>query len=363
MNTPYYVPYIDRFRSNIEKFRSEVVSIYPNYKYAYSLKTNSYKPFCEQAKKTLSMAEVVSPYELKLALSTGFEYKDIIYNGVIPDFVNKLKIAKAGGIVNLESESEIIDFAEYSNNNKEFVNIGVRLNIADYLGVESRFGISPYSSFYSFLLNNFAHPYLAINSVHCHIHGARQLDKFEKRIDVMAKCAKELGASIIDIGGNMYGNIDKDFRQQYKEYVPTASEYAHCIGERMRNHFPDFSKTLINEGGTLIVSDCMDLVTKVLNVKKRNGQTYIIVDTKPMDIGFVCGNKNPSIESACQYDNGSVFVKEAVVEGCACMEDNYIGTFTGNVKIGDLLVIKNIGAYSYSVRNNFITESCSVKLS
>ena len=39
-----------------------------------------------------------------------------------------------------------------------------------------------------------------------------------------------------------------------------------------------------------------------------------------------------------------------------------IGMFSGNVGIDDCLVVRNIGAYSFSVRNSFITEPCKVKL-
>ena len=362
MNTPYYIPHIEKFCSNIETFVNEVRSIYPNYMYGYSFKTNSYKPFCIQAKQLSYLAEIVSPYEFNLAIDSGFRCQDIIYNGVIPDFLNKLDVAKAGGIVNLESEQEIYDFIAYSNRSRKIVNIGVRLNIGKYLGKESRFGICINSKLYKFLCNPYLHPCLNIRSVHCHIHGARSLEMFEKRIDIMAKCANELNASIIDIGGNMYGNIDSSFREQYKEYVPTMNEYAHCIGQRMKKHFPNCEKTLINEGGTLIVSDCMDLVTKVLNIKKVNGTTFIVVDTKPMDVGFVCGNKNPTIEVSEHRSKKSSHVEKAIVEGCACMEYNTIGEYSGILGIGDYLIVKNIGAYSYSVRNNFITESCKVKL-
>ena len=362
MNTPYYIPYIEKFRSNIEKFVKEVRSIYPNYMYGYSFKTNSYKPFCVQAKQLSCLAEIVSPYELKLAIESGFEWQDIIYNGVIPDFSNKLDVAKAGGIVNLESEQEIQEFIAYSNHNRQMVNIGIRLNIGEYLGKESRFGIDIKSNLYECLCKPDNHPYLNIKCVHCHIHGARSLEMFEKRIDIMAKCANELCASIIDIGGNMYGNIDSSFRKQYNEYVPSLNEYAHCIGLRMKEHFPNCEKMLINEGGTLIVSDCMDLVTKVLNIKNVNERTYIVVDTKPMDVGFVCGNKTPTIEITEQRSKKSSYIEKAIVQGCACMEDNIIGLFSGYVGIGDYLVIKNIGAYSYSVRNSFITEPCKVKL-
>lgn len=362
MNTPYYIPYVEKFRSNIEKFVKEVRSIYPNYMYGYSFKTNSYKPFCIQAKQLSCLAEIVSPYEYNLAKDYGFKDQDIIYNGVIPDFRNKLDVVKAGGIVNLESEQEIYEFIEYSNCNKQKVKIGIRLNIGKYLDNESRFGIDINSQLYKFLCKSYTHPYLSIKCIHCHIHGARSLEMFEKRIDIMAKCANELDASIIDIGGNMYGNIDNSLKKQYKEYVPTMNEYAHCIGQRMKDHFPNYEKMLINEGATLIVSDCMDLVTKVLNIKNVNGKTFIVVDTKPMDVGFVCGNKNPTIEVEKHISKTSSHVEKAIVEGCACMEDNIIGMFSGNVGIDDCLVVRNIGVYSFSVRNSFITEPCKVKL-
>lgn len=356
IQTPAYICDIAAFKGNITDFRKSVKKHYSNYHMGYSYKTNYYRKFCETVDKLGEYAEVVSPKEYHYAKEIGIEDRNIIYNGVIPDFGNKLNVSLNGGIVNIDNLQEFRNFIEWSNAKQRKIKIGVRLNFDIGNGIISRFGIDTTGDDFKFLLDKSNYPYLSIKSVHCHISQARSLAYFRKRVQNMAKFADILNASIIDIGGNMFGRMDESFKAQFGEYIPTFEEYAEVIGSEMKKYYPDESKMLITEDGTPIVSSAMHLLATIIDVKKIQDKTFIVLDTKREDVGASCLCKSPSY---LHFGKQSNYVENAVVFGCSCVEIDYlIREYNGYANIGDKVLIRNIGAYSYNTTNNFITYGC-----
>lgn len=356
IQTPAYICDIKAFKGNITDFRKAVNKYYPNYRMGYSYKTNYYQEFCKVVDKLGEYAEVVSPKEYHYAKELGVHDKNIIYNGVIPDFANKLNVALNGGIVNIENLDEFKNFVDWSNNKQRKIEIGVRLNFDIGNGIVSRFGFDTEGDDFQFLLDKDNFPFITIKSVHCHISQARSLGYFRKRVQSMIKFADMLGASIIDIGGNMFGRMDDFFKGQYDEYVPTFEEYAEVIGTEMAKAYPSGEKLLITEDGTPVVSNAMHLLATVIGVKKVQGKTFIVLDTKHEDVGASCICKSPSHQ---HYGKEKNFVENAIICGCSCVETDFlIRTYNGPANIGDKIFIRNIGAYSYNTTNNFITNGC-----
>ena len=124
----------------------------------------------------------------------------------------------------------------------------------------------------------------------------------------------------------------------------------------MKKYYPDESKMLITEDGTPIVSSAMHLLATIIDVKKIQDKTFIVLDTKREDVGASCLCKSPSY---LHFGKQSNYVENAVVFGCSCVEIDYlIREYNGYANIGDKVLIRNIGAYSYNTTNNFITYGC-----
>lgn len=356
IKTPCYLVDVNAFKKNISDFRDAVKRYYDNFHIGYSYKTNYYAPFCNAVREMNEYAEIVSPKEYKYANMLCVPDSRIIYNGVIDDFENKLNVAKAGGVVNIENMREFVQFVKYTNLNKENLKIGVRLNFDLGNGNVSRFGFDVESSEFDYILDKSKHPYLDINSVHCHYSCARSLDMFKKRVEISAKYAKLLGAKIVDIGGNMFGRMDESFKMQFAEYVPTFEEYAEAIGTTMAENFPNRDVMLVTEDGTPLCSNAMHLLASILDVKNIRGNKFVVLDTKREDVGASCITKNPSYHHFGKKQNKI----DAVVFGCTCVEIDYlIREYQGYANIGDQLLIRNIGAYSLNTTNDFITYGCN----
>ena len=350
--TPVYITDVATFSQNIRTFGEALRREYSNSRIGYSLKTNYHKPFIDEVKRLGELAEIVSPMEYNKAMMSGFTYSDIIYNGVIPDDITKVRIAEEGGIVNFDNIEELA----IANLMTDYAEVGVRLNFDIKNGVISRFGIDVENrEEMSYLLNQSAHRSLRINKLHCHFSGARELYQFRRRVENMAKYARMFNATTIDIGGNMFGVLSPEFDDQYECVVPSLEDYAHTIGTEMKRQFPDESVQLIVEGGTPFVTNAMHLLTQIRNVKTIRGCTYVTVDCRNEDVGWTCRYKEPVIQSFCE---GSPI--DCRIFGCECTETDIIRRqYYGPVETGGKLLIRDIGAYSSNLVNNFIKHGCS----
>lgn len=358
LKTPVYICDTKRFKENISEFRDSVKQHYTNYRLGYSFKTNYYIGFCKAVKELGEYAEVVSQKEYTYARQIGFADDEIIYNGVIEDFENKLNVALNGGIVNIDNVCEFMKFVEWSNKNKKKIELGLRFNIDVGNGILSRFGIDPLSKDFELIKDNKNRKYVSIKSVHCHVSQARSLEFFKRRVDMMADIAKTLGARIVDIGGNMFGRMDERFASQFNEHVPTFEEYAETIGESMKRHFHNEDVTLITEDGTPVCSNAMHLLSKVICIKEMKDKQFIVLDTKREDVGASCITKIPSTINigGCEPCN-RIEAVDATAFGCTCVEIDYLlRKYDGMIGVGDKLLFLNIGAYSLNNDCDFITN-------
>ena len=350
--TPYYLCDEGTFAKNITDMKCEVCKYYGNYKIGYSFKTNYTECFIRAIKRLGEYAEVVSRKEYEKAKAYGFSDSEIIYNGLLPDFQNKYAVANNGGIVNFDNLAELSEFEKMLTHN---VNVGLRLNFDIGNGFVSRFGIDTESDEFANFLST-EHPMLNIIGLHCHISYARASEFFKVRAEKMAEFAKRLNVQIVDLGGNMYGRKESDFAQQFDCKIPTFAEYAQAIGETFKKHFPDEAVLLISEGGTPFVSNAMHLVASVISIKTIAGKTFVALDVKKEDVGASCATKNPHIE-IIEHRGKQKDVSHACLVGCSCVETDVLHRdFSGQIGIGDVVMIKNIGAYSINNDCNFIQD-------
>lgn len=360
IKTPVYVYDIDAFRKNATDINSIIKSNYPNFRLGYSYKTNYLPQFIEVAKELKLYAEIVSKQEFEMAKAIGERDEDIIYNGVIEDFWNKVLVASSGGIVNIENMTELKQFVEYTNNARRTLEIGIRVNFDMGNGLTSRFGIDVESQDFEWICNSFNHPYLLINCVHFQFGGSagglRTPEMFRIRVRKCVEVARKLGAKIVDIGGNIIGRMAPEFLKQFPYNPPTLEEVCTAIGEEMKSVCPKGDILLIAECGSALVTNAMHLLTSITNVNVVRGKTFITCDSRKQDGGW---SINRHIPSHRYYGKTRSKVSDAVVCGCECREEDIlIKKYTGPAYVGGKLMLMNIGAYSYSIVNDFISPGC-----
>lgn len=360
IETPAYVYDIEAFRMNVKDVQFLIGIQYPNFRLGYSYKTNYCPEFLREAKALGLYAEIVSPQEYDLALGNYVFQEDIIYNGVIDDFPNKVAVAYHGGIVNVENMVEFRKFVDYTNESQRTLSIGVRVNFDLENGLTSRFGIDVCGPDFDWLCNPFNHPFLDIDCVHFQFGGSggglRTPEMFRKRVRKCVEIAKKIGARKVDIGGNIMGRLNSDYLRQLPYKAPTMEEVCTAIGQEMKLACPKGDIMLIAECGSALVTNAMHLLTTITNVNVVRGKTFITCDCRRPDAGWSANRYDPSHG---YYGRMASFVEDAIVCGCECREEDVlIRKYDGPADIGGKLILLNIGAYSYSIVNDFITPGC-----
>lgn len=354
-STAYYVFDQRLMQMNIFAMFEAFSMRYSNFQLAYSFKTNYLRAACETAIDFRCMAEVVSPWELEYARTLTRD-ANIIYNGVIPDPDGKIDVAVAGGIINVDNIEEYRCISHVAASRGIEVQIGVRVTFDIENGVRSRFGVDIAGDEFMKLMEELQDDdFVSFAGFHCHIGSSRPVMYWEKKASMMAELAKKYGASYVDLGGGFYGPMPNELSEQFQGYPESLSDYAMAVCKIFKSTFPDEKVKLIVEPGTALVGNTVALVAEVVNIKEANGEQYVTLNCNSNHAGIICDCKNVPVEVIQNGRDKTEHIEEGYLVGNTCLEFDYLRKhFTGDIAVGDTVIIKNVGAYSLSSSRQFI---------
>ncbi len=351
---PIYLFNADRFTKNFTDLQNEFRKIYPNTRIAYSYKTNFVPGIGEMVKHLGGYAEVVSSMEFDIAMCVvSSDPERIIYNGLLQDEC-MLALLKCGGKVNVES----MECLEYVLKNASGeAKIGIRIGDTD-----SRFGFQESDLFD--VLARIVATKKKVAGIHCHVGGSRSLETWRKKTQRMLRIAKDIEKILkyplkyIDLGGHLYGRMDRELEKQFGDDIPTFQDYAETVATMVRDAYQEKESMpqLILEPGTALVADAVDILATVQNVKRRKGKSVATLNVSSYDCGMIADYKDLTIDNISTPDTKDSDL--AVICGYTCMEEDYINrNYNGTLKTGDDVLIRNCGAYSVSMKGDFIFPS------
>ena len=358
--TPVYVFDEDAFIANANRMTAAFKKYYPNFKIAYSYKTNYANHICKLADSIGCYAEVVSPMEVQHALDCGVEMSNIVYNGVIRNDGQKFVVAQYGGKVNVDNIDELVSLNKIAESRRIKVNIGVRLNFDIGNGLVSRFGIDTEGEDFAKMIAVLKDSkYLKLVGVHCHISKAREIEFWKERVRKMVyyirrlETAGVLDLQYIDLGSNMYAPMEKSLAKQFGDKIPSYGEYARVICKKIRNAFKKERPLLIVEPGTPLVANTVGVLSTVVGIKEVQGKTFATMDCSKFNLGAISGVKNVPIKVF--HNSKGMDLVEADLVGFTCIEDDVVNrNYTGKLAVGDRILFKNVGAYSNTFAPQFI---------
>lgn len=351
---PIYLFNADCFTKNFTDLQNEFRKIYPNTRIAYSYKTNFVPGIGEMVKHLGGYAEVVSSMEFDIAMcAASNDPERIIYNGLLQDEC-MLALLKCGGKVNVES----MECLEYVLKNASGeAKIGIRIGDTD-----SRFGFQESDLFD--VLARIVATKKKVAGIHCHVGGSRSLETWRKKTQRMLRIAKDVEKILkypldyIDLGGHLYGRMDRELEEQFGDDIPTFQDYAETVATMIRDAYQEKESMpqLILEPGTALVADAVDILATVQNVKRRKGKSVATLNVSSYDCGMIADYKDLTIDNISTPDTKDSDL--AVICGYTCMEGDYINrSYHGTLKTGDDVLIRNCGAYSVSMKGDFIFPS------
>lgn len=362
--TPFYIYNFDfikkRFLSLKEAFKARKSQIF------YALKANSNLSLLQMLVKLDSGFDCVSIGEIKRALKAGAKPYKIIFSGV-GKTKEELKLALEYDIlyINLESEAEmmLLESVAKKLNLKARISIRVNPNVDakthPYISTglnENKFGVETQIArkMYLYAKNS---AFLEPVGVHFHIGSQLlELSPIYEAAGIVAKLVRELKAlqielKFFDIGGGLGVAYEKT------DTEPKLYEYAQGI----LKHLNGLDLTIGMEPGRYLVAKSGEFVCSVLYEKTNKDKRFIIVDGAMND--FI----RPSLYEAYHeiilpYNEGEE--SECDVVGGICESGDFFARkrLLPKSKGGDIMVIKNAGAYGFSMSSNYNSRNRACEL-
>ncbi len=351
----FYIFYPERFVANLEEFRNELKSHYPNTKIAYALKANYMPPLIKLLYANDHWTEVASRMEYDIA-RLYLQGGNIIFNGPCKTTEDIAVATSEGAMVNIDSISDIKSLSKFSYTRQE-VHVGIRVNFDIGTG-PSRFGFNYENSDFGRALDKLSHlANVRVIGIHSHFTTReRSLELFERRVKGMLQIYKSMhgreSVKYVNIGGGFFGPMSSAAKQRLSVAPPSFAEYAAVIGRLFSDHYGENGPTLIVEPGISVVADSMDFVVRILDKKSVADKTYLLVDGSINNL-YPTGSKY--LPDFSLIESGTHRGDKYDVVGYTCMEHDILLV---DVEIrggpGDFIVFHNRGAYSNVYKPPFI---------
>ena len=324
----------------------------------YSIKSNSNQAILKLMNSLDIGADVVSVGELKRALEAGFDPDKIIFEGVGKSEQDLLyAIYKNIRLINTESLEEIKLLDNLANEKNKIVDIGVRLNPDIDGETLSKISTGKKTDKFGIEFENLDKIIKLVKScknlnligISCHIGS--QISKIEaykntfSQMKIAADKFIESGINIkhVDLGGGFhikYEDTDPDFNIK-------------MVKEELDNCFKETNYELSFEPGRYLIAEAGVTVTSIITIKNNGGINYLIVDAGMNTL------IRPALYGA-HHEISAINVSsdeyiDYAIAGPICESSDI---FLKNIKlakqkIGNLLVIKNTGAYGKVMSSNY----------
>ncbi len=352
--TPLYVYDFDRIKTKYLDLKSAFKA--RKSIMCYALKANSNLSVLKHLASLGAGCDCVSINEVKRALLAGVKPYHIIFSGVgKKDEEIKEAIELDILMINIESfgEFERVELMAKELDKEARISVRVNPNIDakthPYISTglhEDKFGVEIEEAKRIYLKAKNS-PF--INPVGIHFHIGSQLTDLEpikEATEIVANLIKQLKTLDIDI---KFFDVGGGLGINYKdEKTIDVYEYAQAVLEKMSG----LDVTILCEPGRYLVGDGGVLLTTVLYEKQNEFNRFVIVDGAMNDL------IRPSLYGAyhaMEVVGKSKDKSEANVVGPICESGDFFAKkrLLPKTEHGDILIIKNAGAYGMSMSSNY----------
>jgi len=342
---------------------------YPKVAIAYSYKTNFLTGICALCHQEGAWAEVVSGFEYDIAMKLGVPGNQVIFNGPYKSKAELQRAVEQNSLINIDSHQEISNLEELAKELGRELKVGIRVNMQLYDTNWDRFGFNLESGQALDACKRIAaSENLKLAGLHVHI-GTFILDiniyrLMAEKLVGLYKSIKDdpkVKLEYLDVGGGYASKNTLHYQWIPGEYAcPTADEYAEAICPPLVAELSETADMplLIIEPGRAIVDESVHLITSVVSRKTlQDGSKGIVVDAgiNLLPTSFWYRFDIHAAERSASISEGST-VEIVNIYGPLCMNIDCIqvGAYLPPVRAGDILVIRNVGAYNFSQSMQFI---------
>jgi diaminopimelate decarboxylase len=357
METPYYL-YDLSLLDNTLRMAQTAAELY-QFKLHYAIKANTDKKVLEHIRKQGFGIDAVSIGEIELALQSGFQPYQIVFAG---SGKTKREISRALeiGIAVLHCES-IQEWNYIQSVYPSGCPTRVALRINPNVVVDTHAHIQTGGENHKFgltmteareLVNTLLESNSELLPCGFHFHVGSQITEMDYFEDMsvavnrfFATLPPNFHFDYLNLGGGLGVNYDRP----QEDSMPNFQGWMRAI----RPHFPVERFPIIHlEPGRSLVAQCGKIITEVLYIKERGGETISIVDAGMNDLmrPALYGARHQVSVHRALHDSEEL--TNYTVSGPSCESTD---TFGKNYELpvlaeGDVLAIHTTGAYGQSMR-------------
>ncbi|MBI2867138.1 MAG: alanine racemase [Chloroflexi bacterium] len=347
---------------------------YPQIAIGYSYKTNYLSAVCSILHQEGAWAEVVSGFEYDIAEELGIPGDHIIFNGPEKTEAELRRAISQNAKINVDSYDELALLETLAQQMDRVVPVGIRVNMSVGPLAWDRFGFNLENGQALHACQRvMASPKLKLSGLHSHL-GTFILDPdlYRQAAEKLGGFAKQLSESgvileYVDIGGGFASHNTLHDQWMPAAYAtPTFDQYAEAICPTLLKSLPEPRPLLLMEPGRAIVDEAMHLLTSVVAIKHLpTGEKGVVLDAGvnllPTYVWY--RHEVRSAEDSGSLAMGSV-LEEVNLYGPLCMQIDVLQRKVSlpPVRRGDLLIIKNVGAYNFTQSLQFIQPRPAIVL-
>ena len=375
--TPLYVVDRARLRKNFATFAAGFRNHYPRVELGYSYKTNPLPGVLRTLHELGAWAEVISHFELWLALELDVAPERIAFNGPGKTRAGlELAVSRGVSIINIDSEDEIDAIARLASLSGRRQRVGVR--VITSVGWSSQFGLSIASGA---ALRAFEHirRLEQLDPAGLHIHlgtGIRDIWVYLQAVQELLEFAhalkRKLGIEVttFDLGGGFgVPTVRKfsewDTRLMANGHAPAVmdvssaasiEDYGRAIAKLFSQYYPasgSIRPSLFLEPGRAITSSAQTLLLEVLAVKPAGESSFNVICNGGRNIAMPTGYEYHEMFAAANAEAGGEFRYDLFGPLCHPGDVLFTGKLLPRLKAGDVVAIMDAGAYFVPNQMNF----------
>lgn len=384
-DSPLLVVNKEKLMTDVEALKSAFARAPEGSRILYSYKTNCVPGILKAMHEVGLGAEVISPYELWLAVKLGVPGEMILYNGVDKSD-ESLELAVRIGVfcINIDHVGEIERIRSIAERVGSKANVGVRLA----LSARSQFGLDIESGeALDACKRILALPQsFDLRCIHVHLtSNAKDASTHRGFATRALRFARDLKSSTgycipyLDLGGGFGVPTTKNMTgAEYGIYRlfgvlprPPRLEEAQHVAEFMRDLVDAVEQTcgelqidvprLIIEPGRLATSRAEFLLARVHAIKERdNGPLFAITDAGRLSLTFPCDFEYHEVFVAGRPTAALDTLYDVTGRVCTSADWMFRNRLLPKLQAGDVLAVMDAGAYFSSYSTNFAFPRCAI---
>ena len=325
----------------------------------YAIKANATLAVVRHLRALGARADANSLGEIEVARRAGFSPEEVVFTGVgkTPDEIQRA-IAAGFEAINVESPGELDRIAAAARGQHRAARVAIRLNpnvdaethpnISTGLP-DTKFGVSVDEA-RTMVRRAMAEPGVRVVGLHVHVGSqitkAAPLRRMAAAVTTLAVEWRDAGVPLehLDLGGGLGVAYAPD------QTALTEGEYAEALLPLVR----PTGLTLVLEPGRWLVAPAGVLVTTVLDLKRKaGGGWFVVVDAGMTDL------LRPALYGAWHEIEavrpraGETMLADVVGPVCETSDTIGVERQLPALEIGDLLVIRDTGAYGAVMASNY----------